>query len=827
MEFPGVNEFGEYNDSVIYECSEKSRKLYEDVLIKYKTPKDFLNKDEYKRSEHKVVIFLCLKLGVRPKCNLQSLIITNSPKLVQYYKLIPEEFISTYKDMIGISPEQETRFCSQIIKALIYLNKERLECITYRDTIKLKDKDFNTITPQKISFLSKFQKLVMMINPDSRRCEFPPIEELEDYIKNVFHGDKPLENVRVLYRKIIMNFNTPEEFLKQKNFIYRENVFVIFLCLKQHIKPQYNIQEVRINNYREIINYFNLVPSEFWEGYEKEVKGLDRRKSKFLVQIIKALIFLRKTNVNEITYEDILRLRDKNFFTGVANNERFPTILEKVLGIMNRQALPYKLPQYIELDYGTKCEKTKEVIKEYLQKKYINKNYKTEMPLIYIRQFFKWVSKNYHGILGLDEINEAHWLEYKEYVIMNNKYKERTKEVKISLVAMFFEWTQRENIINTRIVDINERYIRKEDCKPRMFKEREYSKLILQQILLFEPSSDQELLFKMYMLIASATGLRKEEVLWLEPNCLYNSTYESAEISLQVVDKIGVKNKITSVLPWGIEPLKYLIKRFENLEIKIKFYNERLGKHVYSLFQYDNKLLSRTYIYEKFSDILSKANILDDCGELVEFADVKIHGFRHQKFNDIYEITNGSIAAVKVDSGHRSSEMARRYTKQNQDKRQLQALRLIEEGMIVGKGAEIIKEMLKTPYSIERYIEIVKKMTQDIQRNDVTKFLGFGFCFSKKCEIVGGCERCDFFYTCETYLEELADRYSKNFAILKSKLGRDWENTILEECNSQLIIELKYQEKWLSELGMTDEEISKLRTKLLREESDGESKFVY
>lgn len=222
-----------------------------------------------------------------------------------------------------------------------------------------------------------------------------------------------------------------------------------------------------------------------------------------------------------------------------------------------------------------------------------------------------------------------------------------------------------------------------------------------------------------------------------------------------------------------------------------------------------------TYIYEKFSEILNTANIVDEYGKVVTFDDTKMHGFRHQKYNDIYEITNGSVVAVKIDSGHRTTEMAKRYTKQNEDRKQQEALKLIEEGKVVGKGAEIIKAMLKTPYSVERYIEIVKKMTKATEKKEITKFLGFGFCSSTKCIIDNACERCDFFYTCETYLEELGDRYSKNFAILKSKLGTNWEKNILKECNSQLIIDLKYQEKWLKELGINEDKMNKLRIKLL------------
>lgn len=651
---------------------------------------------------------------------------------------------------------------------------------------------------------------------------FPRLSEFEEFMSSVYTGEGKLFRARWIYEGILNSFKTPEAFLRNEDIMPETGIAIIFLSFKLRIKPSCNIQSITIRNCKEIIDFFNLVPDKFWKAFESEVIGSERRKRTFLVQIIKALIYLQKKNVSEINYEDMLMLRNDDFFTGKAKTESFPTILEKTLGMMNGKALPQRLPKTTQnnKDYGTSHIDIRNIIILYLEYKYLNKGQNEESPLSAIRTFFKWLHGNFDAIDTVGDITKEQWLSYKAYIISSTDIKERTKQMKLDMVSMFFEWLQIENYIKDKIVDVGERYKVHIKHKPRMFQEREHYKKILEQIILFEPENEREELVKQYLLVASSTGLRAKEVLWIGPDCLNDVKNEAGEIILQVREKLKVKNKVTSILLWGIDSVMFLQDRFNKNDKKLKFYNKKTNAYFYSLFQDGNKLLDSSFIYKVFNRIMEMANITNERGEAISFKDVKMHGFRHQKFNDIYQVTNGSLSAVKIDSGHKTIAMARVYTQQQEKNRQIETIKLIESGEIVGKGAEIIKQMMKTPYSLQRYIKIVEKMnlavnSNSIVKKSVMKYLGFGFCSAKSCKIKGVCERCDFFYTCKTFINELSDRYSKNFVIVKSRLGNNVEESLINDNIRNLIIDLKYQEKWLMELGITDEEINKLRIKLL------------
>lgn len=670
---------------------------------------------------------------------------------------------------------------------------------------------------------------------------FPDEEEFYEFIKTIYSAESKIIGSKKQYQSILLKFSTPNEFLSDidknkevikdnlKTYSNNINTIIIFLSLKCSIKPNCDIQSIIINNAQKIIDFFKLVPINFQEAMNKKVIGSERRKQTFLIQIIKALIYLEKRNITEVTYEDLLKLRSSDFFKGRAKTESIPTLLQGVLSIIKSESLPRKLPSTTNdnKDYGTDLEDIKGIIQEYLNKKYINKGYQEDSPLSCIRCFFKWLHSEY-SISEFGDISIEHWVKYKEYVCERN-IRSRTKQVKIDLVAKFFEWAQIEGKVIKVIVQVNERYKGKVECKPRSFDNRDVYIKILRAIMSFEAKNRREYLAKQFLIVATATGLRANEILWLGPDCLIDEDGESGEVVLQVKEKLGFKNKTTSVLKWGIEPLKELNQRFKNIENKIKFYNSKTKEHFYSLFQdYDDTILSISFIRNTFTKIMRIGNVVDENGEPLELNQVKIHGFRHQKFNDIYCITNGSLTAVKIDSGHQTIKMAKTYIQQNEKERQLEALELIAQGKVVGKGADIINSLIKTPYSAQRYLEIVKKMNVNVLKEDIVdkklrKFLGFGFCAGECC-IKRVCERCDFFYTCNTYVNELKYRYVINFLLLMGSVVEGNYKTIVNSIDKELAIDLKYQEKWLIELGLTQSDIYELRESAIKEDfSSGDS----
>lgn len=111
----------------------------------------------------------------------------------------------------------------------------------------------------------------------------------------------------------------------------------------------------------------------------------------------------------------------------------------------------------------------------------------------------------------------------------------------------------------------------------------------------------------------------------------------------------------------------------------------------------------------------------------------------------------------------------------------------------------------------------VTVLKENYPSKKIRKFLGFGFCAGDCC-IKNACERCEFFYTCETYLDELKYRYSINFALLISNVVEDDYKSITRTINKELAIDLEYQEKWLKELGVTLEEIHQLRKRVIKDD---------
>lgn len=328
-------------------------------------------------------------------------------------------------------------------------------------------------------------------------------------------------------------------------------------------------------------------------------------------------------------------------------------------------------------------------------------------------------------------------------------------------------------------------------------------------------------------MVASATGLRLSEVLWLGPGCLTLTKGDVGEITLQTREKQGLKNKPMSILPWGVESIRLLEERYKkNNEGKrpTEYYHRQSRQYFPSLFELEGKVISVNTAGSEINKLIHEIEEEYKAKNILFKKGSKFHAFRHQKVNDILEVTGGSVSQAKMDTYHESATMILEYSAQSKEKRQEEAYRALEEGKIVGKYADILKQLLLTPYSPEQYMEVVKKLNLSsfVSKDGIKraiKHLGFGYCGAGKCKVEPICESCDYFWTCSTFSDELAERYAFNFALVKSRQN---EKTTLGTQDYSLVASLKYQEKWLYELGFEESQIQKLRTQFVEKGFDND-----
>ncbi len=646
--------------------------------------------------------------------------------------------------------------------------------------------------------------------------------DAEEFIHFYGYISKAVNNQRFkakhIYLKFISEFNFVEDaFCSDLIKLKKTDTIIIFLYFMTNIEVNISVENLRINNPKAILNYFGIVDERFWAACdEMKIKNLDNKCS----QILKTLIYLGKREFDAITFKDLTNMYATSFYYAVKRSYSIPTTIQNIKERISKKAMPTSITKFSNRKYNySEIEKNaKSIISEYLKKEYTNKGYQISSPLYSIRSFLQWINYVHKSIKYLNNINLVHWIEYKDYV-NNLKLKERTKQVRIDLVSKFLQWIQENNIINEKIVEYGERYRRVEECKPRMLYTREHFKLIVKAIIDFNPQNEYDSLVQNYLKVVTATGLRLTEAKWLEIGCIRTIEDNVGEITLTVKDKTGIINKTTSIMPWGIESINLLEDRYAKIN-GMEIYNSRTGRYVKSLFQYNGKLISNDKIYKILNNIMESLEFGDEYGNLIDYRDIKLHSFRHQKFNDIFDVSDGNIIAVKMDSNHISTTMARRYTKQGERKKNLEIIKAIEEGYIVGKGAELLKALINIEIPHDKYIETVKKMnttaTINIKNNkNISRYLGFGFCTGDCKKIKKFCESCDYFYTCSDFEEQLKDRYAKNFAIIKSRTIVDEDNVYILKQDKKLIESLKYQEKWLLELGVKKEEINSLKIKYL------------
>lgn len=662
---------------------------------------------------------------------------------------------------------------------------------------------------------------------------FPSCEEYVEFHSVVSPkiGESTKRHAKENYRAVIRRYNSPEEIFALSEDDMRgvrlSNVMV-FLAIKLKIPMGKKVNFLPIYKAENIIRHYNMADEEFIYLC-KQWMGKNSSCEKYLLSsIVRMFLFLGKNNVKELTYEDIDKLNCRDFNNQSTIRRSFLVNFENIYGIYTGKAMPQKKfvhhkNKLTDLDvYGIQCNNITIHLKNYIENEYTLNGYHEKNPLKAIKTFFNWIAINYPEVDDLNKISREYWQKYKIFIHDSN-YSKATKRSKINDIIRLLEWLVAKKILREHITEFGENAgisVREvaADTKSRFYNSREDFIILLAAIYNFKPKDEKEELIKHMMLITSATGLRAGEVVWLGPKCLISENGNVGEILLQVQEKLGTMNKITSIYEWGISSIKNLIERFENRK-KIKFYHKRAKQYFYSLFEYEGKLLSTNVAYQYLKGIIEDITVWDDEYKSACFKGAKFHGMRHQKGSDIMSVSGGSLFAVKFDLGHQAIEMARIYTKQEMKKRQGEAYKLIDEGRIVGKGADILKAMLATPYAPESYVEIVKKMNTSARQNgdkkEIVKYLGFGYCGVKQCKLEPVCESCDCFFTCETFKDDLKDRYAQNFAISISRINHITKDKSGYQDN--IITGLKYQEKWLKELGVTDEDIMEMRTKYIRE----------
>ncbi|MFT8348309.1 hypothetical protein [Clostridium saccharoperbutylacetonicum] len=654
------------------------------------------------------------------------------------------------------------------------------------------------------------------------------IDEFLTFYTEVSHASNSYKLGKNLYKKFRMKYDSIEKYQDDIKEGTRLDPVYLYTSIRLELKCDISVFNCKISNAYHIAKFFNMIDEDFIrvcnEKYEKW-KTNRYRINEICSLLIKMCIVTQKSNIREFSLNDI-RDFEKELVQRYKNIDyHYRTRISLIERIVTGRIKPYNVRRFIrdnEYKYGTEEIGFINVIERYYsyldQKPYKDKKTRQQYKSA-TKRFFKWLKEEFPDINELNNIKRIHWEKYKKTLINMQTLASDTREGYINSVSIFFEWCYTKGFIMKEVVELGERVWLRDhhisESNKRMYQNREHYIKVFTTILTYEPNDEFELLARHFLLIASACGLRRKELYWLGPDCISFTEDGVGDITSQIQEKSGIINKPTSIMPWGIDSVNFLQERFNSRD-KILFYDDESGKEYYSLFEYEGKILYRTSVYSFFDKIMILSDIRDINGQIVLYKNIKLHAFRHQKFNDIYEVTKGNLSAVQCDSDHKSMLMLRNYVVQDIRKKKQDAVRIIEEGKIVGRAAEILNAMLETPYAPDQLLDIVKKMNVSatfVKENikETIKDLGFGFCSSDSCKLRRVCEGCIYFFTCSRYLKQLQSRYINNFYILQYKIMNEDKYKIIEEESFQdFIIDLKYQEKWLIQLGMSEQEIHNL-----------------
>lgn len=663
--------------------------------------------------------------------------------------------------------------------------------------------------------------------------QFPDIKEYIEYIERFFSVENVKERKQYIstYNKIISKFSTVEKFIEsmvnKEGWNKYSRRIGIFLTLKCKMFVFEFIDEVNIVDAKEKVIYCEVVDKRFGEICEEEFKNNKNMKRDFYKFLLKTFAYFNIKNISEIDVKRLGELNVDSFSVAIQRRRQYILFLDKVMALYNLKGNEIDIRQEIRYNadvrkYGTSKECIIGAINKYIQEKYISKNYTGDKFLKNISLFFKWLHNKYENIESLNDISKDYIIQYYEEV-KSLSIGNESRWNRCNYVLKFFIWSEYKKLTSLNVIKIRHGLKNRREYmedNPKMFQDRQHFKQVLAKVQRYEPIDEEEFLFKNYILVLMGTGLRVSEGIWLDNKCLQTrekvndkSNKEVGEVFLRTKDKTKMVNKRTGILPWGLTALDELLERFNSRE-NVLIYNKDLGEYNYSLFEYKGKIISLPKLHLFYKDvILDGIEFKGENGDNIDYKDIKFHAFRHQKFNDIYEGTDGNIMRVKQDSNHRSIRMAKKYTRQSKKKMIRRISKSIENGKIVGKGAQILQELLNIDMLPEQYLEIMKKLNiaegysiEHIVEN--FKFLGFGYC-TCKCKWSHLCEGCRYFITEGGFLPELQTRYSINFMITMTLIKN---NGIEAKGVRKNLISLKNQEKILEELGMNYEEIKELRT---------------
>lgn len=647
---------------------------------------------------------------------------------------------------------------------------------------------------------------------------FPSNSEYEKYSRLALKvSDENITEYMYNYFLVQRKYSSPIQFINMdKN--RKNNKIKIFLIFQLKIFVYEYIEYYKFESAKSIILYFNLIDNRFEKICNNELLLHKTMNDRFYSILLKCFVYLKKDHISKISFDEVLLLNDDKFTTDVPRRRQFILFMKKLMTVYRGQGSKKDFSTELRKDknyrtYGTQSIKIINYINDYVDKNFILRGYSNNKPLKYLRLFFKWTYVQYGYYLDVKDITESIILIYVDQVEKDTKLGEYAKTARINYVYRFFNWLKEEEKVSIAL-NVNKRKYRYGiNEEPRMFDDREHYMMVVERLQKYEPQNDLEKLYKYLSLIVSATGLRISEARWLDYNCLLEVKDKVGVITLKTKDKTNIINKKTSILPWGIEALEKT-KRLFDQRPKILVYNKKLNEYVYTLFEFKGEVI-KTYNLNQFINekIFDDIQFKDKAGNIVNYNNKKFHAFRHQKFNDVFEISGGSIKAVQNDSGHQSTKMAKRYTMQSRAKQINEISKNIEAGKIVGKGAELLKQMLQTKMLPKEYLEIAQRLNISVYYTidyikDHLKFLGFGFCRASKCSIAPVCEGCDYFFTDEKYINELKKRYSLNYVLAMCQVD---ELDKMEQYKINNLVSLKYQEKLLVELGVNQTEIKELR----------------
>jgi site-specific recombinase XerD len=807
-----------FSDIMYSDKNDSSRAVKEYIIVtdQHKDINEIikLNTKDF-RCLNTIKLFLILSLKIKIN-DFNDLKVTKPKNVINFFNLVDEDFWQFLKHF-NKSSQLENTFLITVIKIIIELGLTNIKELTYKnivtDCIILNKNNGDNLLKELVAFY---------------KIKYLNIPSLEKYINffRYFSEEKEYESTaRKRYISAVSSVKDLEDLLSSERIQSNIKMFIM-LNLNAPIDQKITIP---ISYPEKYINYFGLADEKFWDVFHCYVKGSVRRKQKFLAAILRVLLNLGKRKVADLNYDDLKLLYTEQYYYGALETENFIPIIEKIIINYTNEARPTVARKFSyvgvsALDrYGTCNSEFIKLIDKYLEIRYIQKGYNIKFPISHIKTFFSWLSENNPELLFIGEINDEILDEYK-YHILNLDYKSRTIAAKFDIINQFFRWLFEEKRID-RVINITVKLNKTDQSKSRMFEGREHFKKVLYEIMNFEPQDEKQYLIKHFLIVASATGLRFSEVRWLGPDCIKSISEDIGEITLQIKEKQRKQNKTTSILPWGISSINELNERFHKKKNKIRFYHENTKDYFYVLFEYEDRMLAASEILLTLRTLFNKADLRDDQGNLVDYSNIKTHAFRHQKFSDIFDVTNGSLTSVKLDSGHKTIEMSKKYIRQSSRKKQIEMIKLVEEGKIVGKSAQILIDLLNVKIEPLKYIDLVKKMNLTELKASLSKSirsLGFGLCFAKKCKLAPICEGCDYYLVSDNEIEVLKHKYSSNYQILKYKIFETGEADFLNSEDSlNLIEEIKYQEKWLKELGETDAEIEKLRKEFYEVNQDG------